>query len=108
MCAALPVAIALEGSRQIDKSPRLQLQEQRAHGHVLESPGLIAPLPLLDKVIGELTPRPLRMLSSKLSNVVEACLGQQPALHTNRAHAVDLCKKRRCESSLKCPNSRVA
>ena len=88
--AALPVAVASEGSWQFDESAGLQLQQQRAYGHVLEAPGLVAPLPRLGQMHGELLPRPVRMLRAQRSNTVEISFAQLTSLHTNRAHAPEL------------------
>ena len=88
--AALAVAVASEGSGQIDESAGLQLLQERAHGHVLESTGLVAPLPRLGQMHGESLPRPVRMLRAQPSNALEISLGQLSSLHTYRAHAHDL------------------
>src|SRR5258706_11246402 len=42
---------------------------------------------------------------SQLANAIELGLAQEPALHLDRAHACDLWRIPRNESSGKCPNS---
>ncbi|MBM3837416.1 MAG: hypothetical protein FJ398_05565 [Verrucomicrobia bacterium] len=53
----LPIAQAVHGRgpprRQADQPPLLQLQKQTAAGHVLQTPGPVAPMPALTQLAGE-------------------------------------------------------
>lgn len=99
------VAASPQRRRQLDESTGLQLEQQRARGHVFESTGLIAPLPLFGKVDGKSLARPLRMGFSQLSNSFKVRLAHEPALHLHGAHATDLCRIGGHEFRTKCPNS---
>ena len=55
-CLAPAIAPAPQRRRQLDEPTGLELQQQRARGHVFELARLIAPLPLLRQVNRKLLP----------------------------------------------------
>ena len=63
--------------RQPDQASGLQFEQQRATGHVLEPPRLVAPPPKLTQLTGQSRPMPRRMFQ-------EQCAYLGPLLRTQR------------------------